>query len=292
MSQVVSPSQFSPKPYARNCDVAQGCEFPDGMQRIALGIEYCGHLFRGFQAQSHDLQTIQYGLEKALSKIANEPISLVCAGRTDAGVHATSQVVHFDTLAVRKDSAWLRGANTQLPEGISIRWVKQVVPQFHARFSAQARVYRYVIYNTKTPSALLNHYVTWDRRTLNLDAMSKAGSALLGEHDFSAFRAVQCQAKNPVRRMDRIDVSSQDDFIVIEVQATAFLYHMVRNIVGVLSAIGAGEKPVEWAKQVLESKDRRCGGVTAPPDGLYLVAIHYDDQYAIPTQPMGPYLLS
>ena len=292
MSSSNPPSKFPPKLYKRNCDVSRSCKFPEGMRRIALGIEYCGHLFHGFQAQNHDEQTIQHGLEKALSKIANEPISLVCAGRTDAGVHATNQVVHFDTMAVRPDSAWLRGANTQLPEGIAIRWVRRVEPQFHARFSAEARTYRYVIYNSNTPSALLNHYVTWDRRTLNIEAMSQASNALLGEHDFSAFRAVQCQARNPVRRMDRIDITPQGDFIVIEVKATAFLYHMVRNIVGVLSAIGAGEKPVEWAKQVLESKDRRCGGVTAPPDGLYLVAIDYDDQYDIPVRPLGPYLLS
>ena len=261
------------------------------MQRIALGIEYSGHLFHGFQSQKHDTQTVQQGLEKAISHIANEPLHIVCAGRTDAGVHATQQIIHFDTLATRPESAWLRGANTQLPEGIAIRWMQAVQPQFHARFSARSRTYRYVIYNTNTPSALLNHYVTWDRRRFDVDAMAAAAQALIGEHDFSAFRAVQCQARNPVRHMHHISVSRQNDFIVVEVKATAFLYHMVRNIMGVLMSIAAGEKPIIWAKQVLESRDRRCGGVTAPADGLYLVAVEYDSGFNLPAVDVGPYFL-
>ena len=289
----MSSADYSPrkKLYTRNCEVTPECEFPEGMQRLALGIEYSGHLFHGFQAQSHDTCTIQHGLEAALSAIANEPIKLVCAGRTDAGVHATNQVIHFDTLAQRPDKAWLRGANTHLPEGVSIRWVKAVTPAFHARFSARSRTYRYIIYNTPTPSALLNHHVTWDRRRLNIDKMVQASRVLLGEHDFSAFRAAQCQANNPVRRIDRIDISESGDFIVVEIQATAFLYHMVRNIMGVLLAIAADEKPVEWAKQVLESRDRQCGGVTAPAAGLYLVSIDYPQEFAIPKMSMGPYIL-
>lgn len=276
--------------YQRNCDTTH-CEFPEGMQRIALGIEYSGHFFRGFQAQTHDKQTIQESIENALSRIADEPIKLVCAGRTDSGVHATNQVIHFDTLAKRPDRAWLRGANTYLPEGITIRWIQHVSPEFHARFSARSRTYRYVIYNSPTPSALLDNYVTWDRRSLDTEVMILASKSLLGEHDFSAFRAVMCQAKNPVRRIDRIDISSKGEFIVVEVQATAFLYHMVRNIVGVLTAIAAGEKPVSWAAEVLESRDRKCGGVTAPPDGLYLVAIGYESDFSIPSRPLGPYFL-
>jgi len=226
-----------------------------------------------------------------LSRVANESIKLVCAGRTDAGVHATNQVIHFDTLASRPDRAWLRGANTYLPEGVSIRWVKQVAPQFHARFSARSRTYRYILYNTSTPSALLRRYVTWDRRKLDLDAMSPAAQILIGEHDFSAFRAAQCQARNPVRQMQRIDIKKKNDFIIIEVQATAFLYHMVRNIVGVLSAIAAGEKPVKWIEDVLASRDRRCAGVTAPADGLYLVDIEYDPHFALPKMQQGPYFI-
>lgn len=286
------PTDFPDKPYKRNCDVSRVEKFPEGMQRVALGIEYAGHFFHGFQSQPHDERTVQCGLEKALSAIANEPIKLVCAGRTDAGVHATNQVVHFDTLAKRIDRAWLRGANAKLPEGISIRWVKNVTPDFHSRFSARSRTYRYVIYNTRTPSALLNNFVTWDRRTLDVALMVEASRALLGEHDFNAYRAVHCQSKNPVRNMKRIDVTRQGDFITIEVEATAFLYHMVRNIVGVLTAIGAGEQPASWAAKVLESRDRCQGGVTAPADGLYLVSIEYDQQYDLPVRPKGPYFLA
>jgi tRNA pseudouridine38-40 synthase len=281
----------SKKIYKRNCEVTDACEFPRGMVRIALGIEYSGHFFHGFQSQVHDTKTIQHGLEQALSLIANEPIKLVCAGRTDAGVHASNQVVHFDTLAKRMDSAWLRGANTQLPEGISIRWVKQVSPDFHARFSAKSRTYRYIIYNASTPSALLNHYVTWDRRQFDMDSMIAASQLLIGEHDFSAFRASQCQANNPVRHMQSITISRQGEFIVIEVKASAFLYHMVRNIVGVLMAIAAGEKAAPWITEVLQSRDRQQAGVTAPPHGLYLVAIDYDHGYCLPVRPKGPYFL-
>jgi tRNA pseudouridine38-40 synthase len=289
-----SPNMSEKKHYKRNSEVLEGGDviFPEGMQRIALGIEYAGYFFHGFQSQPHDPQTIQEGIEKALSAIANEPVKLVCAGRTDAGVHATNQVVHFDTVAKRADSAWLRGANTQLPEGIAIRWVKHVSPDFHSRFSARSRTYRYVIYNTQTPSALLNHYVTWDRRRLDVALMVEASQALLGEHDFSAFRAIQCQANNPVRRMKRIDITQHNDFIVIEVEATAFLYHMVRNIVGVLSSIAAGEKPVAWAAEVLASRDRQQGGVTAPSDGLYLVSVEYDNKYNLPVRAKGPYFLA
>lgn len=276
--------------YKRNCDTSH-CAFPDDMQRVALGIEYAGHLFHGFQSQPHDQETVQSGLESALTLIANEPIKLVCAGRTDAGVHATNQVVHFDTVAKRNDRAWLRGANTQLLEGISIRWAQNVTPDFHSRFSATSRVYRYVIYNSHTPSALLKHYVTWDRRRFDLNAMIAASRALIGRHDFNAYRASMCQANNPVRDMRRIDITQQGEFIIIEVEATAFLYHMVRNIVGVLTAIGAGEKAVSWAGEVLESRDRQCGGVTAPPDGLYLVKIDYDASFSLPIRPQGPYFL-
>ncbi|EGG93576.1 tRNA pseudouridine synthase A [gamma proteobacterium IMCC1989] len=280
------------KPYKRNCDINTVDGFPEGMQRVALGIEYAGHVFHGFQSQPHDEKTVQSALENALSLVANEPIKLVCAGRTDAGVHATNQIVHFDTLAKRKDTAWLRGANAKLPDGVAIRWAQDVSCDFHSRFSAKHRTYRYVIYNSRTHSALLKNFVTWDRRSLDIDAMAEASQALVGRHDFNAFRASQCQANNAIRDMHYIKVHRQNDFIVIEVQATAFLYHMVRNIVGVLSTIAAGEKPVSWAKEVLESKDRRCGGITASPDGLYLVAVEYDESHRLPQRPKGPYFLA
>lgn len=280
------------KPYKRNGEVLDPALFPEGMQRIALGIEYNGSLFRGFQSQRSGVPTVQEALEKSLSRICDETITLVCAGRTDMGVHATNQVIHFDTLAVRPEKAWLRGANTHLPEGVSIRWAKPVESNFHARFSARSRTYRYIIYNLATPSALMKNLVTWDRRRLNVDAMIEGSRYLLGEHNFNAFRGADCQAKNPVRRIDSIDIKRVSDFIVIEVKATAFLYHMVRNIVGVLSAVAASEKPASWVKTVLDSRDRRCGGVTAPAAGLYLVHVEYDPSFELPALAKGPYIIN
>ena len=278
--------------YKRNAEIQDLSIFPEGMQRIAMGIEYKGHLFHGFQSQASGVSTVQQSLERALSGICNEEITLVCAGRTDRGVHATQQVIHFDTLARRPERAWLRGANTQLPAGVSIRWVKEVAPDFHARFSARSRTYRYIIHNTPTPSALLSEMVTWDRRRLDLEAMIDGSQYLLGEHNFNAFRGADCQAKNPVRRMEKITITRRRDFIVIEVQATAFLYHMVRNIVGSLAAVAAGEKSAYWIKAVLESQDRRCAGVTAPAAGLYLVDVAYDAQYELPPGEKGPYMIA
>jgi len=279
------------KPYKRNGEVIDPRQFPEGMQRIALGIEYNGSFFRGFQSQKSGVPTVQQAIEQSLSLICDEPISLVCAGRTDMGVHATNQVVHFDTLAVRPEKAWLRGANTHLPEGVSIRWAKTVSPSFHSRFSARSRSYRYIIYNVATPSALMSKLVTWDRRRFDVSAMIEGSHYLLGEHNFNAFRGTDCQAKNPVRRIDSITIKQVDEFIVIEVTATAFLYHMVRNIVGVLTAVAAGEKPASWVKIVLDSQDRRCGGVTAPAAGLYLVCVEYGSEFNLPQCPKGPYII-
>jgi len=235
--------------------------------------------------------TVQQSLNSALSIIADETITTVCAGRTDAGVHATNQVVHFDTLAQRTDNAWLRGANNRLPKGVSIRWVKAVAPHFNARFSATARCYRYIIYCCSTPSALLHHQVTWERRPLNVGSMQAAAADLIGEHDFSAFQAAQCQSKRPFRRIHAIAVERRRDFIVIEIKANAFLYHMVRNIVGVLTAIGAGESPVDWCRRVLDSRDRRQAGVTAAAAGLYLVAVDYPSEFNLPVPAKGPYII-
>jgi len=280
-----------PQIYTRNCEIIEPDLFPEGMQRIAMGIEYKGSLFSGFQTQSSGVPTVQQSLERAFSAICDEPITLVCAGRTDKGVHATGQVIHFDTQAVRPQKAWLRGANTQLPDGVSIRWASAVDPRFHARFSAGSRCYRYIIHNTYTPSALLQDMVTWDRRRFDLQAMREASAHLLGEHDFSALRGADCQARNPVRVMQRIDIDKINDFIVIEVQATAFLYHMVRNIVGVLAAVACSGKPPEWVAQVLKSRDRSQADVTAPADGLYLVNVAYPEHYGLPQYPKGPYFL-
>lgn len=278
--------------YKRNCEIRDNHLFPEGMTRIALGVEYKGNLFHGFQSQRSGVPTVQQTLESSLSDICNEPITLVCAGRTDMGVHATNQVVHFDTIAQRPEKAWLRGANTKLKEGASIRWAQPVSPLFHARFSARSRTYRYVIYNTKTPSALMDKLVTWDRRRFNIDAMIKGSRYLLGEHNFNAFRGSDCQAKTPFRRIDAITINKCSDFIVIEVTATAFLYHMVRNIVGVLTAVGAGEKSPSWVGEVLASEDRCCAGVTAPAAGLYLVSVVYDPHFNLPVASKGPPIIA
>lgn len=280
------------KPYSRNSEVTDVSFFPQGMQRFAMGIEYRGDFFRGFQTQSSDVPTVQQALEKALSDICDETIGLVCAGRTDRGVHATNQVIHFDTLAKRPERAWLGGANTRLPDGVSIRWVREVSPLFHARFSAVSRVYRYLVYNSPTPSALMKGLTTRDCRRLDIESMIHGSRCLIGEHDFTAFRGADCQARNPVRRLEKLDIQRWQDFIVIEVKATAFLYHMVRNIVGVLLAVGAGEKSAPWIASVLASRDRRCGGVTAPADGLYLVGVDYDSEYALPQRDKGPFWIA
>lgn len=278
--------------FVRNVEIKTLGDFPEGLHRYAMGIEYRGDYFHGFQAQAHDCSTVQSALEKALSSICDESICIVCAGRTDSGVHATNQVIHFDTSAVRPERAWLRGANTQLADGVSIRWSLEVSPLFHARFSAQSRHYRYIIKNSQTPSALLQGLVTWDRRSLDVEAMQAAANCLIGEHDFSAFRGGGCQARSPVRKVTRLHLSRVDIGIVVDIEATAFLYHMVRNIMGVLLAVGAGEKPIEWVKSVLLSRDRRCAHVTAPAHGLYLVAVDYPQSFGIPRCKKGPYFIS
>ena len=261
------------------------------MSRIALGIEYNGSQFHGFQCQSPGVATVQNNLNSALSIIADEPITTICAGRTDAGVHATNQVVHFDTLAQRLNSAWLRGVNSHLPNAISIRWVKEVTPRFHSRFSAISRCYRYIIHCSPTPSALLNQQVAWQRRSLNIVRMRAASACLIGEHDFSAFRAAQCQSRRPFRCIQHITIEQRNDFIIIEIKANAFLYHMVRNIIGVLTVIGSGDAPVNWCRQVLDSRDRRQAGVTAAASGLYLVAVDYPSEFNLPIMPKGPYIV-
>ncbi len=276
------------KPYTRSGEVVADTLWPEGMHRIALGIEYKGTDYHGFQVQPNGVKTVQQTLEKALSRIADEPISLVCAGRTDAGVHATNQVIHFDTLAVRPEKAWLRGTRPHLPDSVSVRWVKEVVPQFHARFSAHNRTYRYLLTDARTPSGLLHDQVTWSSRPLSVELMRAAAAYLVGQHDFTSFRATQCQAKSPVRRIEYLHIVRRGDLIVLEVQANAFLHHMVRNIVGVLMAVGAGDKPPEWVADVLAARDRSAGGVTAKPFGLYLVGVEYPAAFELPKASPGP----
>lgn len=262
--------------------------YPEGMQRICLAVEYRGASFQGFQAQAHTDNTVQHYLQQSLSSVADEAITVICAGRTDAGVHASGQIVHFDTLAQRPQKAWSLGVNARLPEGVAVQWAQAITPSFHARFSAQARTYRYVIYNAAARSPVLAQNVTWQKRPLNAEAMAQAAAYLWGEHDFSAFRAAQCQARNPVRTIEYLRVATFRRFIVLEVKANAFLHHMVRNIAGALMAVGAGDKPVEWLRDLRESRDRRLGAATASPHGLYLVKVNYPAQFQLPVMALGP----
>lgn len=253
--------------------------------RVALGVEYDGSGFRGWQAQRPEVRTLQFCLEQALTKVADHPVKLVCAGRTDAGVHGLGQVVHFDTTATRSARAWVLGGNANLPSDLSLRWAQEVPADFHARFSACGRRYRYLIFNQPHRSALWRNRATWCYQALDAGRMHVAGQQLVGEHDFSSFRAAECQARHPVREIRELTVSRQGDGVVLEVEANAFLHHMVRNIAGVLMAIGSGGRPVEWASQVLAQRDRTQAGVTAPAEGLYLLAVRYPPHFDLPPPP-------
>lgn len=251
--------------------------------RIALGVQYDGAAFQGWQAQRRlGARTVQSCLQQALTQVANQPIEVICAGRTDAGVHGVGQVVHFDTTAIRSARSWVLGGNSNLPLDISLNWACAVEPDFHARFSALARRYRYLILDQPYRSALWRQRATWCRQPLDVERMNAAGQALVGEHDFSSFRAAECQARHPVREVRELTVHRQDDGVVLEVEANAFLHHMVRNIAGVLMEVGVGERPLQWAWEVLERRDRTQGGVTAPADGLYLLAVRYPEHFGLP----------
>ncbi|QBF29134.1 tRNA pseudouridine(38-40) synthase TruA [Pseudomonas tructae] len=264
----------------------------EGFFRIALGVEYKGSRYRGWQRQASGVASVQQTLEEALSRVADSPVIVQCAGRTDAGVHACGQVVHFDTQAVRSMKGWTMGANINLPHDISVSWAKQMPAHFHARFKAIARRYRYVIYNDQIRPAHLGEEVTWNHRPLDVERMALAAEYLVGIHDFSAFRAGQCQAKSPVKNIHHLRVSRHGRMIVLDIRGSAFLHHMVRNIAGVLMTIGAGERPPEWAREVLESRDRRAGGVTAHPYGLYLVQVEYHDEFELPQRYIGPHFIT
>ena len=249
--------------------------------RIAIGIEYDGSAYNGWQRQRTGLG-VQERLEQALAEVADEAVEVTCAGRTDAGVHASGQVAHLDTSAVRRERGWLLGANSNLPDDICVTWVKPVDDEFHARYSATARSYRYRILNRLVRSALYRRRAWWVHQDLDHRRMHEAAQALLGEHDFSAFRAAGCQASNAIREVTAIRVARDGDWIVLDVTANAFLQHMVRNITGTLVAVGSGDEDVGWAARVLAGKDRTCAGVAAPPHGLTLVRVHYPDACGIP----------
>lgn len=255
--------------------------------RIALGIEYDGTAYNGWQRQKSG-EGVQEYVEKALSVVANEAIDVTCAGRTDAGVHASGQVVHFDTGSDRTERGWLLGANSQLPDDIAVCWVQPVSDQFHARFSALARSYRYVILNDLVRSALNRHRAWWVYKELDADRMHAAAQSLLGKHDFSAFRAAGCQATTPVRDIRSIEVRHSENRITLDVTANAFLQHMVRNIMGTLVAIGSGEIATDVLPAILAGKDRKQGGMAAPPHGLTLIDVAYPDEFRLPKKVIMP----
>jgi len=242
--------------------------------RIALGIEYDGTGYHGWQKQDN-ICTVQEKVEYALSQVAAEPINVVCAGRTDAGVHALGQVVHFDTTAMRSDRAWILGTNTNLSPDIRVLWARHTTSDFHARFSAIARQYRYIIYNNTVASAILRHRTMWLPFVLDEKLMHEAGQYLVGKHNFSSFRGSSCQAKSAERNVISLVVARNGGMITIDIKANAFLLHMVRCIVGMLIKVGEGEKPPSWAKEILIARDRRVSAATAPAQGLYLVGVEY-----------------
>ncbi len=246
--------------------------------KIAQGIEYNGSHFYGWQRQALT-NSVQQTVEEAISKVADRPVRIHAAGRTDTGVHATEQIIHFDSPTERDIKAWVMGVNAHLPNSISILWAKPVAEDFHARFSAISRYYRYVILNRPTRPALLDQQVTWVFHPLDISMMQQAAHHLEGKHDFSSYRALACQANNPIRTVHQINIKRQEELIFIDIHANGFLHHMVRNIAGVLITIGKGEQDTNWSRMVLEHRDRTLGGVTAQASGLYLVKVQYDDKY-------------
>jgi tRNA pseudouridine38-40 synthase len=248
--------------------------------RIALTVEYDGSQYHGWQAQA-GLHTVQQVLEDALSQVADQPISVVCAGRTDTGVHATNQIIHFDSSSERTIRGWIHGANSFLPKDVCVKWGKEMPEAFHARYSALSRRYRYVIYNAPVRPALLRSNVTWQYRPLDHRVMHEAGQCLIGEQDFTSFRSIECQSKTPMRNIHSLEVSRHGDLVMIDITANAFLHHMVRNIAGVLIAVGSGRRDASWVGDVLSAKDRKLGAETAPPYGLYLVGVIYPGEFAV-----------
>lgn len=249
--------------------------------RYALGIEYDGSGFLGWQRLGHGL-SVQAAVESALGSVLDHAVDVTCAGRTDSGVHAACQVVHFDSAAERTPYGLVQGCNSRLPQGVSALWCQPVPDDFHARFSARARRYRYSILNRRSRPAMLRDYLTWERNPLDAERMHAAAQLLLGENDFSAFRAVQCQASHARRELQEIRVWREGERVLLEVQANAFLHHMVRNIVGSLLPVGRGERPVEWLSELLAGRDRNVAGPTAPSAGLVFLGPKYPRQWGLP----------
>ena len=252
--------------------------------RIALGIEYDGTAYNGWQRQRVGLG-VQERLEDALCLVADQNVEAICAGRTDTGVHAAGQVAHFDTTSQRRERSWVLGVNTNLPDDISVTWAREVDEEFHARFSATSRTYQYLILNRLQRSALYRRRAWWVYEPLDVVQMQVAAAALVGEHDFSAFRAAGCQASHATREITALTLERQGDFILLAVSANAFLQHMVRNITGTLVSIGRGDEKPEWIADVLAGRDRTAAGVAAPPHGLTLVAVEYPAEFGLPSNP-------
>jgi tRNA pseudouridine38-40 synthase len=258
----------------------------DSTQRIALCVEYDGSAFSGWQAQLNPhLQTVQETLEHALSRIADHPLRVSCAGRTDAGVHASGQIVHFDTHSERPLKAWVIGANSMLPAAVVVHWARTMPQEFHARFSAQSRRYRYCILNSRIRPAMLSQLLTQHEKPLDAAAMHEAGQYLLGENDFTSFRGAACQSRTAMRNLMSLSVTRHGEYVLIDIQANAFLLHMVRNIAGVLLQIGEGRQPPIWTAELLQLRDRTRAAVTAPPQGLCLCEVGYPANFALPPAP-------
>ena len=250
-------------------------------RRVAAIIEYDGTDYAGWQSQAHSI-SIQDAVQAALSFVAGHPVIAICAGRTDAGVHALGQVIHFDTHAQRSPRAWVLGANTRLAPSIALQWAGEVSMAFHARHRASRRIYRYLILNRSARSALQRGRSAWIHRPLDAEAMHAAAQALIGEHDFSAFRSIECQSQTPIRRVDAIEVTRAGDLVSLQITANAYLHHMVRNIIGTLLAVQREADPKAAMAKVLAGADRRAAGPTAPAEGLYLWRVEYPKDFAIP----------
>jgi tRNA pseudouridine38-40 synthase len=240
-----------------------------------MGVEYVGTHFFGWQIQKDGIRTVQLEVEKSLSKIANHDIRVFCSGRTDSGVHAYQQIIHFETSSIRSEKAWVLGGNRFLPDDVNFLFAKVVDDSFHARFNAFARRYNYKIYNSPIRSSIKHNKYLWEPRNLSVENMQIAANYLIGEYDFSSFRGINCQAKTPIKNIEFIKITKENEVITIDIKANAFLHHMVRNIVGTLLKIGYGDKPTRWMSEVLEKKDRKSAGMTAPACGLYFVKAFY-----------------
>lgn len=249
--------------------------------RYALGLEYDGAGFFGWQRQN-DTATVQRSVESALQVVADHPLAVVCAGRTDTGVHARGQVVHFDSASQRSARQWMLGINSNLPAAVRSVWIREVDDDFHARFGAYSRSYRYTILNRWVRPAIGAAYYGWCRDALDEQRMQAAAQALAGQHDFSAFRSAGCSAQHASREVTAISVRRQDDFVILDITANAFLYHMVRNIAGSLVSVGRGARSVQWFREVLQGRDRSLAGVTAEAQGLCFMQVRYDPKYALP----------